>query len=126
MKLRLLLAASLFSVSAQSQSVTIYLCNDCTYESVKDHETITFRTDGRVQINHKPALQFSCSNNDGIIELRYKGKVVNHLNWYEAQDKGFTLIDDRHIGYNLVDCTGNMPSMAELNNPQQQKRTKKK
>lgn len=122
MKLRLTILLSLFSCCLKAQSVTIYLCNDCTYESAKDHETITFMTDGRVKINGRPAPLFSCRNIDGIIELRHKGKVVNHLNWYTAQDKGYTLLDDRNIGYNRVSCTGNMPSMQELNNSRKRKR----
>jgi hypothetical protein len=100
-----------------AQSVTIYLCNDCTYRSARDGETITFLESGKVKINGKPAPYFRCLNNDGIIELRYKGKLINNLNWYTAQAKGYELLDDRGIGYSLVKCTGNMPSMSELNNP---------
>lgn len=107
------------------QSVTIYLCNDCTYESVKDGETITFMVNGMVKINGKINPNFSCRNNDGIVELRYKGKLINNLNWYKAQSKGYTLLDDRGIGYNLIKCTGDMPPMWEINNPEKKKKKRK-
>ena len=83
-------------------------------------------TSGQVKINGRPAPLFRCRNIDGVIELRYKGRVINNLNWYSAQDKGYTLIDDRNIGYNLVKCTGNMPSMQELNDPGYHKHKKKR
>lgn len=110
----LLLSTTLIAPTANAQSVTFYLCNDCTYASARDGETITFMTNGKVKINGKPATNFSCRNNDGVVELRYKGKLVNNLNWYRAQEKGYDLMDDRDIGYKLVKCTGNMPSVPEL------------
>lgn len=109
-----LLLLSFLPFTCAAQSVTIYLCNDCTYESSKDQETITFLTNGHVKINGKAAPLFRCANIDGIIELRYKGRIINHLNWYTGQDKGYELLDDRGIGYSLQQCTGNMPSMREL------------
>jgi hypothetical protein len=110
----------------RGQSVTIYLCNDCTYRSSRDNETITFMTSGKVKINGRPAPLFRCRNNDGTVELRYKGKLVNNLNWNEGQKKGYYLLDDRGIGYTLVKCTGNMPSMEELMHPELYPRKHKK
>lgn len=114
----LLLLLALFSGNnaARAQSVTFYLCNDCTYQSATDGETITFRTNGKVKINGKPAPAFACRNNDGVVELRYKGRLINNLNWYEGQKKSYDLLDDRGIGYTLLKCTGNMPSVSELVN----------
>jgi len=83
-------------------------------------------TNGKVKINGKLAPQFQCRNNDGVVELKYKGKIINNLSWYAGQKKGFDLMDDRGIGYNLQGCSGNMPSMAELNNPDHYKKRKKK
>lgn len=116
----------LLSSKVQSQSVVIYLCNDCTYRSAKDGETITLMTNGKVKVNEKIKPHFTCSNIDGLVTLRYKGKVVNHLDWQKAQEKGFELIDDRGIGYSLIKCTGNMPPIWELMNPKPEKKPKTK
>lgn len=112
----LLLALFSGNPATRAQSVTFYLCNDCTYQSATDGETITFRTNGKVKINGKPAPAFSCRNNDGVVELYYKGKLINNLSWYEGQKKGYELLDDRGIGYSLLGCTGDMPSVPELMN----------
>ena len=117
MRLFIALLIAFIPCISNAQSVTLYLCNDCTYKSSRDSETITFNNDGSVKINGvlKPGLR--CENYDGTVRLYQHNKLVNELPWQiDDKDRSCTLMDRRGICYSLVKCTGNMPSVSELMN----------
>lgn len=96
------------SYCSYGQSAAMYLCNDCTYESETDGQTITFNSDGSVKINGRFNKDFKCLNNDGIVELYYKDKLVNKLSFDFGGTHPGQLKDKRGILYTLTSCKGDM------------------
>lgn len=102
----LFLLSMLGNISVKAQSAAIYLCNNCTYESSVDKQTITFNLDGSVKLNGKLNKDFKCKNNDGIVILYYKNKEINALSFdFDGSHPG-CLKDKRAILYCLVSCKG--------------------
>ncbi len=81
----LLLSLALLAGStvAQAQGEYAFATQNRTYVNAADGGNITFYTNGRVAINGKLDRNFTFNNQDGIIDLYYKGRRVNNLMYAE-------------------------------------------